>query len=261
MSASTPSRGEIRDYLLRRLPEARRAKLEELYFGDDSLLDSVEQAEDDLVSDYVLGRLSSADRKSFEESLLESPYYRQRIETTTQIRLRIGRLRAFRKRPAPEGRLLNGRAGLIAGLSLLFVLFVAALASALRLKSELETSTRALAAATGGASGLQPAVVLRPSGGPDAVRIGRGSPGILLVLSREALPPPGRPFRITLRSGERTIWESGPLSGGAPAGGDLALRLPPGVPPAGRFDVLLDAEGGAAAPRALATLDVAPPER
>ncbi|HQR47535.1 MAG TPA: hypothetical protein PK598_16160, partial [Thermoanaerobaculia bacterium] len=257
-----PSRGELRDFLLRRLPEARREKLEELYFGDDSLLDSVEQAEDELVSDYVLGRLSPADRRTFEESLLETPYYRERIETTTQMRLRIGRLRAFRKGPAPGARLLTGRAGLLAGFSLLLVLFVAALASALRLKSELESSSRALAAATGAPAGVLRALVLPPSGGPDAIRIARhGDAGLVLVLPRPVLPPAGRAFRVALRAGDRTVWESYPLPAGGPAEGDLPLRRPAGVPPPGQLEVILSAEGDAAAPRVLATLDVEPSGR
>ena len=110
MSAITPSPGEIRDYILRRLPEPRRARLEELYFRDDTLLERVEEAEDQLVSDYVLGRLSPADRKIFEDSLLGTPYYRDRIETTAQMRLRLSRHKAFLKgRRSPASRLLPGR--------------------------------------------------------------------------------------------------------------------------------------------------------
>ncbi len=146
MSAAPPTAGEIRDYLLRRLPEPRRAVLEELYFRDDDILERVEEAEDALVTDYVLGRLAPGDRSSFEESLLDSPYYRDRVETTTQIRLRLNHLDAFRKgkRPAAS-RLLAGRTGAFLVASFLFVLFLAALVSAVRLKRDLETATRALA--------------------------------------------------------------------------------------------------------------------
>jgi len=258
VSATTPSPAEIRDYILRRLPEARRAMMEELYFRDDSLLDRVEQAEDELVSDYVLGRLSPADRRTFESSLLETPYYRDRIESTTQMRLRIGRLQAFRKSRTPEGRLLTGRAGFLAAISLLLVLFVAALASALRLKGELETAARALAAGVEPPGAAAQAVVLPLPGGPPPARIVRAAgESLVLVLARPLLPPAELPFRLSLRAGDRTVWESGVLRSGAAREGDLAVRLPAGAPPAGRYEVILATEGDAAAPRSLATLDIA----
>lgn len=261
MSASTPSPAEIRDYILRRLPEARRAKLEELYFRDDSLLDRVEQAEDELVSDYVLGRLSPTDRKTFEDSLLETPYYRERIETTTQMRLQIGRHRAFRKSRTADGRLLTGRAGFVAAISLLLVLFVAALASALRLKSDLERATRALPAGPGAPNAVLEAVVLPLPGGAEAGRVVRsGTAPLVLVLSRSHLPPAGRPFRISLRSERGTAWESGLLPSEAARGGDLAVRLPEGVPGPGRYDVVLASDGETAGPRVLASIDFALPE-
>ena len=258
MSAATPSPAEIRDYILRRLPEARRTKLEELYFRDDSLLERVEQAEDELVSDYVLRRLSPADRKTFEDSLLEMPYYRDRIETTTQMRLQIGRHRAFRKNRTPEGRLLTGRAGLLAALSLLAVLFVAALASALRLKGELETATRTLAAGAGAPEAALPAVVLPPAGAPALSGVVRpGTASLVLVLSRPGLPPAEHTFRISLRTADRTVWESGMLRSGPARQSDVAVRLPAGVPPPGRYEVILAVEGEVAGPRLVTTLDFA----
>lgn len=265
MSAITPSPGEIRDYILRRLPEPRRARLEELYFRDDTLLDRVEEAEDQLVSDYVLGRLSPADRKIFEDSLLGTPYYRDRIETTTQMRLRLSRHKAFLKGPrSPASRLLPGRTGLMVALSLFVVLFVAALASALRLKSDLDKAAKSPAAPAETANLAGRAIVLSEAGRSAAapLRILRPSAGsLVLVLAQTLLPDKTRTWRLALRSGGRTAWESGPIRAAAPDEGALALRLPAGVPAAGRYEVVAAAEGDPEAALAIATLDVVEPGR
>ncbi len=263
MSAKAPSQGEIRDYLLRRLPEARRARLEELYFSDDRILDRVEDAEDQLVSDYVLGRLSAADRKVFEDSLLGMPYYRERIETTTQMRLRLSRHEAFlRGSRRPDG-LRPGRTGLLVAVSLLLILFVAALASALRLKKDLETATKTAAPPAGTELPARALVIPREgaSASPLLRVVGPASRPLLLVLPPARLPDATRPWRLTLRSGTETVWESGAIRTGADGDGDLALRLPAGVPAPGRYDVVAAADGDPASARALATVEVIGGER
>ena len=259
MSATTPSQGEIRDYLLRRLPESRRSRLEELYFRDDRLLDRVEEAEDQLVSDYVLGRLSPADRKLFEDSLLGTPYYRERIETTTQMRLRLSRHRAFARGSRKQPGLLPGRTGLLVAASLLFVLFVAALASALRLKRELEALTSA--AAPPGRSDPPARVLVLAGPAADVPAPLRSLPAdarpLLLVLPRTVLPRTASSWRLSLRSGSGTVWTSGAIRPGSDGEGDHAIRLPPGMPAPGRYDVVAAEEGDPASVRTLATLEVA----
>lgn len=265
MSAITPSPGEIRDYILRRLPEPRRARLEELYFRDDTLLERVEEAEDQLVSDYVLGRLSPADRKIFEDSLLGTPYYRDRIETTAQMRLRLSRHKGFSKsRRSPASRLLPGRTGLMVVLSLLVVLFVAALASALRLKSDLDRTARSPAAPAETANLAGRVIVLSEVRGSAAapLRILRPAAGpLVLVLTQTLLPDKTRTWQLALTSSGRTAWESGPIRPGAPEEGALALRLPAGVPAEGRYEVVAAAEGDPGAALVIVTLDVVEPGR
>ena len=259
MSTAPPTAGEIRDYLLRRLPEPRRATLEEQYFRDDGVLERVEEAEDDLVSDYVLGRLAPSDRASFEASLLDSPYYRDRVETTTQIRLRLNHLDVFRKGKRPvASRLLAGRTGAFIAASFLFVLFLAALVSAIRLKGDLETATRALAGKTAPAPER---VVLLPAGpGGAGVRVRRTlRESLVLVLPRPLLPDGVRTWHAVLRLGDRKVWESGPLAAGGPEDGDLALRLPAGEPAPGHYELLATADGNPAAPLMVAALDVVEP--
>ncbi len=260
MSAAKPSPDEIRDYLLRRLPDGKRARFEEAYFSDDALLDRVEEAEDDLVSDYVLGRLSTSDKRRFEESLLETPYYRERVDTTTRFKLQMAGNKALRRgdslRPA-RGKPSAGRTGLVVAFAFLAILLLAALASALRLKSDLEKAhlrARELASAVpppAAQAGVVPVtqtvlVTLSREAGAPVYRVARpiGTP-LLLVFSRQLLPEAARTFEVTLRDGGRLTWASGPQHAGPSDEGDLALRLPTGLPAAGRTAILLSTDGGA----------------
>lgn len=252
--------GRIREYLLRTLAEADRARFEESYFADDALLDRVEAEEDLLVSDYVLGRLSDADRRRFEKALMGTPYYRDRVETTTRLRRRIARDQGIRELgrsavPPPGGGLFPGRTGIIVAFALLGVLLLASLLTALRLKEQLaalraemnSTSPPAVTVGAGGVVPATPAIVLSPPAGEGmgARRIERavGSP-LVLVLPRSLAPATAKKWRVALRASSGAIlWDSGdqPVPTGASA--DFAVRLPAGVPEAGRAGVTLWADG------------------
>lgn len=267
--------GRIREYLLRNLPEADRSRFEESYFADDALLDRVEAEEDLLVSDYVLGHLSDSDRHRFEKALLGTPYYRERVETTTRLRRRIARdehVRTLSRGMAPSASsgLFPGRTGIVVAFALLGVLLLASLVTALRLKEQLtvlraELNAPSPAAVTAGAGGVvpsTPAVVLQaPAGegvGVRRVERASGSP-LVLVIPRSAAPADARTWRVALRNDAGTIlWDSGdqPVSPGASA--DLAVRLPAGVPEPGRVGVTLFAGG---APAFSILLDVEEPLR
>lgn len=256
-------RGRIREYLLRNLADAERARFEESYFADDDLLDRVEAEEDLLVSDYVLGRLSDADRRRFEKALLATPYYRERVETTSRLRLRIARDQGLKRHgreasPSSGGGLFPGRTGSVVAFALLCVLLLASLVTALRLKQQLsalraELNTAAPSAVTAGAGGVvpgTPAVVLQaPSGeGIGARRVERaaGSP-LVLVFPRTLAPSDAKTWRVVLRASSGSVlWDSGdqPVASGASA--DLAVRLPAGVPEAGSVGVTLWADGAPA---------------
>ena len=56
----------IRQYLLGDLPEAERVALEDAFLGDDQLFEQIEDAENDLVDDYVGERLGASERRLFE---------------------------------------------------------------------------------------------------------------------------------------------------------------------------------------------------
>lgn len=256
-------RGRIREYLLRNLAEADRARFEESYFNDDALLDRIEAEEDLLVSDYVLGRLTDEDRRRFEQALLATPYYRERVETTTRLRLRLAQDQGMRRlgrtgHHASGGGLFPGRTGTVVAFALLSVLLLASLLSALRLKQQLATlragmnaaSPPAVTAGAGGVVPATPAVVLgsQPGVGVSARRVERaaGSP-LVLVFPRSLAAPGSKVWRVVLRAETGVVlWDSGdqPVPGGAAA--DLAVRLPAGVPEAGRVGVTLWSDGAPA---------------
>ena len=253
-------RDQIREYLLRSLADADRARFEESYFADDALLDRVEAEEDLLVTDYVLGRLSEEDRRRFEQALLGTPYYRERVETTTRLRLRIARDKGVRRLgrgvpPAAGTGLFPGRTGIVVAFALLGVLLLASLVTALRLKEQLvalraELNAQpppAVTAAAGGVVPATPAVVLQAPAeeGVSARRVDRiaGSP-LVLVFPRALLPVGAKSWRVVLRAGTGAIlWDSGDQPATAGDAADLAVRLPAGVPEPGHSGVTLWAGG------------------
>ena len=268
-------RGRIREYLLRNLADAERARFEESYFADDDLLDRVEAEEDLLVSDYVLGRLTDADRRRFEKALLGTPYYRERVETTTRLRLRIARDQGLRRHgretsAASGGGLFPGRTGIVVAFALLAVLLLASLVTALRLKqqlsalrAELNASTPpAVTAGAGGVVPVTPSVVLQaPTGeGIVARRVERapGSP-LVLVFPRSLAPANARNWRVVLRAESGSVlWDSGDQPVAAGASTDLAVRLPAGVPEAGPIGVTLWADGAPALSAFLEVVETPP---
>lgn len=258
MSALAPGPEEIRDYLLRRMPDTARGRFEEAYFQDDTLLDRIEAEEDALVSDYVLGRLSAAERRLFEDSLLATPYYKDRVETTSRLKLKIGASGLFPNRPeAPAGdaRLFPGRSGMAVAFGLLTLLLVAAFLSALRLKSDLTRARLELAArparaadpaAHAGVVPLAQTVLFggERSAGPAITTLRRAAGGaILLSFPRSLAGRTTSILSVALLDGKRVAWESAAFPSKEMEEGDVSLRLPPGVPPAGSYAVLLKAPG------------------
>ncbi|MGA7991009.1 MAG: hypothetical protein WCC53_06215 [Thermoanaerobaculia bacterium] len=277
MSTTAPDTPEIRDYLLRRMTETDRARFEEAYFRDDRLLDRIESEEDVLVSDYVLGRLPDSERRLFEESLLDTPYYRDRVETTRGIKLRLAEERFFRKKTAAaapsssesDPRLFPGGTGVGIAFGLLVLLLIASLASAWFLKIALARTRKELAdqrphagaAAQAGIVPLAQTIVLRPESGtgPSIVRLKRPAGGAILLVFPRTVAAQGEGFGVALAKGEIVVWDSGELPAKGFEDGDLSLRLPPGVPPAGAYAVRLRVRGASGPPQEtfLGTIDIA----
>jgi hypothetical protein len=240
------------------MPDTVRGRFEEAYFHDDTLLDRIEAEEDALVSDYVLGRLDAAERHLFEDSLLGTPYYKNRVDTTSRLKLKIAAPGLFADRaeaPAGDARLFPGRSGTGVAFSLLTLLLVAALLSALRLKSDLARAHLELAArparaadpaAHAGVVPLAQTVLLgaERSAGPAITTLRRVAGGaILLSFPRSLAGPAASTLSVALLDGKRVAWESAAFPSKEIEDGDVSLRLPPGVPPAGSYAVLLRAPG------------------
>lgn len=277
--SSAPAAQEIRDYLLRRMTESGRTRFEAAYFADDALLDRVESEEDLLVSDYVLGKLTESERRRFEGSLMGTPYYQERVETTSRLKQKLSQHRAFNRRsraemPAPsvygrrgddrtttpaaparvvEDRLFPGRTGIVVAFSLLGLLLLASLASAIRLRNELEKAREKgpaiPTAARVSTTGVVPSAdtVVFDTGleaGPGYRSLERldGAP-LLFVFPNRLIPHGVRNWGVSLLDEQgQPVWSSGRHTREAGSGSDLAVRLPPGVPPNGRVTVLLKAE-------------------
>lgn len=242
MSSASPSIDEIRDYLLRRMSESSRIRFEEAYFADDALLDRIENEEDALVSDFVLGKLNDSDRRRFEGSLLMTPYYQGRVETTRGLKLKLASVPARDRAPrrgAEETRLFPGRTGVVVGFSLMAALLVASLVSAWSLKRDLEALRSKSASAPPADAGAGPAVLLLEAGdagGPAVARV-RAAVPLLVVAPRRAMPAglhsSTRLEAALVDAHGRTVWKSGLFD--VPAAADVVLRVPAASLSKGRY--------------------------
>src|SRR5262245_43423003 len=67
-------------YLLGDIPQAEKDRLEENYFVDDDLFVELLDAKDQLISDYLGGRLSSGDRERFKRCFSTMPGCQSEVE-------------------------------------------------------------------------------------------------------------------------------------------------------------------------------------
>lgn len=74
---------KLMHYLLGDLSEGERTELEDLYLADQGVFDRLQAAEDDLIDEYVNGRLSKKETSLFETNFLTSP---ERIERVRSAR-------------------------------------------------------------------------------------------------------------------------------------------------------------------------------
>jgi hypothetical protein len=85
----TDSEGIMTRYLLGELSEPERAALEQEYFSDPQLFDQLVQTENDLIDDYVRGRLSSPLRERFEQCCVTDPKRRVRLRFAEALATRL----------------------------------------------------------------------------------------------------------------------------------------------------------------------------
>lgn len=70
----------INRYLLGDLPEHEQVAIEEAAFQDEQKFQAIQDAESDLIDEYVRGELSARDRRLFEDRFLASAERRRKIE-------------------------------------------------------------------------------------------------------------------------------------------------------------------------------------
>lgn len=76
----------VRRFLLGDLPEAERAALEDRFLDDAEVFEQMEDAENDLVDDYVGDRLGASERRLFESFYLAVAENRAKVETARFLR-------------------------------------------------------------------------------------------------------------------------------------------------------------------------------
>jgi hypothetical protein len=76
----------MKAYLLGQLPEDQAAVLEEEYFTNREFFLQMQSAETALISDYLDGSLSSAEKQRFESRYLQVPLLQRRLEEVRRLR-------------------------------------------------------------------------------------------------------------------------------------------------------------------------------
>jgi CHAT domain-containing protein len=89
MGESLKSEKVVREYLLGRVSDETTLEgIEELLFTDREYFAQLELEEDDLVNDYVMGRLNDDDAESFRKTLAVNPQRRENLMLTQELKKR-----------------------------------------------------------------------------------------------------------------------------------------------------------------------------
>jgi hypothetical protein len=267
-----PDETLIRRYLLGDLPESEANSLEQQYFTDGEVFEQVWAVENDLVDDYVAGRLASDDRARFERHYLASPRHRERVANARALRgaaLGAGQPPARTSRPSSRPWAIPGPGWAVAAIVLLAV--VAGWLSRSRPSDTRQAAGRPAETATM-APGVGPvAPVLPPPESPSAprarptatltfalspilvrgsspspeLRISPGTEEILLRLEGDGSEAPvgrGRQLTATVRTVEgKPIWkgEARVASAAGPPNRLATVRLPATRVPPGDYILAL----------------------
>lgn len=81
MSRETQQTDDLTRYLLGEMPEEERGRLEDEFLGDEGLFQRIADAENDLLDDYVGGRLGRRESERFEQHYLRQPGSTERLQT------------------------------------------------------------------------------------------------------------------------------------------------------------------------------------
>jgi hypothetical protein len=90
MSENLNNLETIREYLLGRISDERKLEgIEELLFSDEEFCNKAEILEDELVNDFVFGKLSREDIADFENTLANNADRRLKVRVTEQIKEKL----------------------------------------------------------------------------------------------------------------------------------------------------------------------------
>ena len=117
-TSATPDAPAIRRYLLGRLPEQERDRLEARLLSDGAAYRQVLATEGELIDQYVDGELAAADRRAFEERLLAVERIRERVGFARGLRALAAEEAAAAPAPGrrPGRAARGGRGGRVAAL-------------------------------------------------------------------------------------------------------------------------------------------------
>jgi CHAT domain-containing protein len=109
-------KNEIREYLLGRIADANILEgIEGRLFSDDEYCSQVEVVEEELVHDFVFGKLSPRDREAFEEKIADNSEIRFKTEMAQALKEK-----ARETRKAPEANAVEAVPGFLASLKAFF---------------------------------------------------------------------------------------------------------------------------------------------
>ena len=125
-------------YLLQDLPGSERLQVEKEYFTDDRVEEQLEALEDELMYDYLQGKLDPARAELFEKRLLPQPRFRERAEFAQLLASRI---------PHPASRIAHPASPYLrAAVFVLLALCAWLLSDVVRLRKEVQIAKEKLAA-------------------------------------------------------------------------------------------------------------------
>src|SRR5262252_3928045 len=108
------SRQEAVQYLLGESTETEREALEQRCLEDEAVAEEIEAFENELVDDYVTGRLAAADQARFERGCLSAPGRAEKVTFARALRTRLG---SGEEAPVPVPRVLSLAAAILLGIA------------------------------------------------------------------------------------------------------------------------------------------------
>jgi hypothetical protein len=213
----------LRRYLLGLLADEETERIDQHLLTEEGALEAVEEAQDDLIEDYLDGALDESEHAAFEEHFLAAPAHRQSLDCARMVREHMLReaARVSRFRPRATAAWIGPIAAvLLIGLGLwLWLWLVQSSGPPPQIAEQTPTTTTAPPPPVSSIPGPTSSPVSRPS--PAApVRV-----AATLVVSQQMAGGEGDPTVVRLRRGETAVQIEIAFLEGAVAYRRLSARL------------------------------------